>query len=176
MCSSTGARSYIKITSVGLTKSVPSTYMFIHSYVAKSVPSTYMFPFPTSFFFIKTTKTLWTCQDFLLTLAEGKTAHNYCCDRCGKCLWTTSQNEHVWSPPLPFDADVSSLLLFLFWRFVPIPLLENIVTTMAAVKMNVLHLHASDFCRFSVESKIYPNLTKGQTTINAGRCSDAYWL
>lgn len=53
MCSSTGARSYIKITSVGLTKSVPSTYMFIHSYVAKSVPSTYMFPFPTFFFFKK---------------------------------------------------------------------------------------------------------------------------
>ena len=32
-----------------------------------------------------------------------------------------------------------------------------------ATKLNVLHLHASDFCRFGVESKIYPNLTEALT-------------
>jgi hypothetical protein len=46
-------------------------------------------------------------------------------------------------------------------RFAPIPLLQNIVTTMAAVKLNVLHLHVTDFCRFGVESLLFPNLTAG---------------
>lgn len=44
-------------------------------------------------------------------------------------------------------------------RFFPVPLVENLLDTMAAVKMNVLHLHASDHCRFSIESKVVPNLT-----------------
>ena len=35
--------------------------------------------------------------------------------------------------------------------------IENILDVMSMVKLNVLHLHASDNCRFSVESKIYPN-------------------
>ena len=39
---------------------------------------------------------------------------------------------------------------------------------MSATKLNVLHLHASDFCRFGVESKIYPNLTEALTGIHAG--------
>merc|ERR1719174_2126500 len=34
--------------------------------------------------------------------------------------------------------------------------------------MNVLHLHAADFCRFSVESKVFPNLTGSLTGIHAG--------
>ena len=34
---------------------------------------------------------------------------------------------------------------------------------MAANKMNVLHLHASDMCRFGVESKKFPQLTAGLT-------------
>ena len=42
-------------------------------------------------------------------------------------------------------------------RFFPVPLVENLLDTMAAIKLNVLHLHASDFCRWSVESKLYPN-------------------
>ena len=46
-------------------------------------------------------------------------------------------------------------------RFAPVPLLENIITTMAAVKLNVLHLHVTDFCRFGVESLRFPNLTAG---------------
>jgi len=37
-------------------------------------------------------------------------------------------------------------------------LVKNLMDTMAATKMNVLHLHASDMCRFGVESKLYPAL------------------
>merc|ERR1719343_1689139 len=44
-------------------------------------------------------------------------------------------------------------------RFFPVPLVKNLLDTMAAVKLNVLHLHASDMCRFGVESKLFPNLT-----------------
>jgi hexosaminidase len=44
-------------------------------------------------------------------------------------------------------------------RFFPMPTLLNLLDTMLAVKLNVLHLHASDECRFSVESKLFPNLT-----------------
>ena len=40
--------------------------------------------------------------------------------------------------------------------------------TMAANKMNVLHLHASDHCRFGVESKIYPKLHTALTGIHKG--------
>eukprot|EP00937_MAST-01D_sp_MAST-1D-sp2_P003273 g3273.t1 len=53
-------------------------------------------------------------------------------------------------------------------RFVPMDTLENLLDTMAAVKLNVLHLHASDMCRFGVESKLYPNLTASLTGIHAG--------
>ena len=34
--------------------------------------------------------------------------------------------------------------------------------------MNVLHLHAADFCRFSIESKVFPELTNNLTGIKAG--------
>ena len=34
-------------------------------------------------------------------------------------------------------------------RFVPLSTVLNLLDTMAAVKLNVLHLHASDMCRFS---------------------------
>lgn len=43
--------------------------------------------------------------------------------------------------------------------------------TMAANKLNVLHLHASDECRFGVESKNYPNLTNWLTGIHSGHYS-----
>ena len=39
---------------------------------------------------------------------------------------------------------------------------------MAATKMNVLHLHAADFCRFSIESKVFPELTQNLTGVKAG--------
>jgi hexosaminidase len=35
----------------------------------------------------------------------------------------------------------------------------------ACCKLNVLHLHASDECRFGVESKLYPNLTNALTGV-----------
>ena len=44
-------------------------------------------------------------------------------------------------------------------RFFPVDTVENLLDVMGIVKLNVLHLHASDHCRFSVESKLYPNLT-----------------
>ena len=54
-------------------------------------------------------------------------------------------------------------------RFAPPWLLENIIDTMSAVKLNVLHLHLSDFCRFGVQSLQFPNLTaRLQTGPNAG--------
>ncbi len=53
-------------------------------------------------------------------------------------------------------------------RFFPVPLVENLLDTMAATKLNILHLHASDMCRFGVESKKFPSLTKSLTGIHAG--------
>ena len=46
--------------------------------------------------------------------------------------------------------------------------LMDLMTTMSANKLNVLHLHASDFCRFGVESKLYPNLTASLTGVKGG--------
>jgi len=53
-------------------------------------------------------------------------------------------------------------------RFVPMATLEDIMDVMAANKLNVLHLHASDHCRFGVESKLFPNLTAALTGIKKG--------
>jgi len=53
-------------------------------------------------------------------------------------------------------------------RFVPMDTLKDILDVMAATKLNVLHLHASDHCRFGVESKLFPNLTGALTGIHAG--------
>ena len=58
-------------------------------------------------------------------------------------------------------------------RFFPMPLVKNLLDTMAAVKLNVLHLHASDHCRFAVESKVYPNLTASLMGIHAGHYTQA---
>lgn len=49
-------------------------------------------------------------------------------------------------------------------RFFPVSLMESILDTMAAVKLNVLHLHAADYCRWSIESKLFPNLTHSDVT------------
>jgi|EP01049_Picozoa_sp_SAG25_P002219 hypothetical protein len=82
-------------------------------------------------------------------------------------------------------------------RFFPMDTLKDLMQTMAANKLNVLHLHASgeccpsscavcgafpaqsglwrwfaaDFCRWGVESKLYPNLTNALTGIKAGHYS-----
>lgn len=55
-------------------------------------------------------------------------------------------------------------------RFWPVDLLKDVLLTMSFVKMNVLHLHAVDFCRFGIESKQFPQLL-GDCGPNAtGRC------
>lgn len=48
-------------------------------------------------------------------------------------------------------------------RFFPMKLVKNLLDTMSWNKMNILHLHASDLCRFAVESKIFPELTSNLT-------------
>ena len=53
-------------------------------------------------------------------------------------------------------------------RFFPMDTLIDLMTTMSANKLNVLHLHASDFCRFGVESKLFPNLTASLTGVKGG--------
>lgn len=45
-------------------------------------------------------------------------------------------------------------------HFMPLPLLKRNVDGMAAVKLNVLHLHLSDDQGFRIESKLYPALHK----------------
>ena len=51
-----------------------------------------------------------------------------------------------------------SLLIDAGRRFWPVPLIKDVLDTMSFVKMNVLLLHAVDFCRFGIESKLYPAL------------------
>ena len=53
-------------------------------------------------------------------------------------------------------------------RFFPLPVVYNLLDQMVAVKLNVLHLHASDECRWSVESKLYPNLTDSLAGVLGG--------
>ena len=53
-------------------------------------------------------------------------------------------------------------------RFIPKETIEAFLESMAIFKMNVLHLHAADYCRFAVESLIYPELTANLTGEQAG--------
>ena len=39
-------------------------------------------------------------------------------------------------------------------RFVPKKLILNFLDAMSYVKMNVFHWHLSDFCTYSIESKV----------------------
>jgi len=54
-----------------------------------------------------------------------------------------------------------SLMVDTARRFYPIPFLERILDSMAMAKLNVLHLHLSDYARLSVESKLFPELNVG---------------
>eukprot|EP01052_Picozoa_sp_SAG31_P032684 SAG31_NODE_3609_length_4070_cov_2.814153_2_plen_291_part_00 len=58
-------------------------------------------------------------------------------------------------------------------RFFPMDSLKDIMEVMVANKLNVLHLHASDYCRFGVESKLFPNLTAALTGVKGGFYSQA---
>ena len=53
-------------------------------------------------------------------------------------------------------------------RFWPVQTIKSVLDAMATVKMNVLHLHLSDNCRFAVELDNYPLLTQRNTGIMAG--------
>ncbi|XP_073228638.1 uncharacterized protein [Porites lutea] len=48
-------------------------------------------------------------------------------------------------------------------RYFPFELVKNILDGMSFVKLNVLHLHILDWCRFSVQSKLYPELQERTT-------------
>ena len=53
-------------------------------------------------------------------------------------------------------------------RFIPVAAVQMLIDGMEASKLNVLHLHASDNCRWSVESKLYPQLTATLTAERGG--------
>jgi hexosaminidase len=44
-------------------------------------------------------------------------------------------------------------------RFLPVLLVEQFLIGMATARMNVLHFHLSEFCRYALQSAAYPNLT-----------------
>jgi len=58
-------------------------------------------------------------------------------------------------------------------RFWPVHTVELVIDALSYLKQNVLHFHMSDFCRFSVESKLYPNLTESLQGELAGHYSQA---
>lgn len=80
---------------------------------------------------------------------------------------SNSLTSHVLISDAPLY-DWRGLMLDSGRRFFPVKHVESLLDTMAAVKLNVLHLHASDMCRFGVQSKLYPNLTDSLTGIHAG--------
>lgn len=51
------------------------------------------------------------------------------------------------------------LLVDIGRRYYPVPLLRDIIEAMSMSKMNVLHMHFSDFPAFRVQSLVYPSLT-----------------
>ncbi|XP_065889822.1 beta-hexosaminidase subunit B2-like isoform X2 [Dysidea avara] len=51
------------------------------------------------------------------------------------------------------------LLLDVGRRIAPKELVFTLLDTLSYLKMNVLHFHLSDFCRYSVESEVFPQLT-----------------
>eukprot|EP01045_Picozoa_sp_COSAG04_P009127 COSAG04_NODE_521_length_13158_cov_26.145647_12_plen_776_part_00 len=46
-------------------------------------------------------------------------------------------------------------------RFYPVTFVKEILDAMSYAKLNVLHLHLTDFGRFSIESKLFPELNVG---------------
>jgi hexosaminidase len=58
-------------------------------------------------------------------------------------------------------------------RFFPVPLVHNILDTMAASKLNVLHWHLADNCRWAVDSALFPAVTSNLTGVYAGSYSAA---
>ena len=53
-------------------------------------------------------------------------------------------------------------------RFWPVPAVQTMIDAVSYVKGNVIHLHASDFCRVAIQSETYPALTSALTGDYAG--------
>ncbi|KAK8808634.1 hypothetical protein WA158_008535 [Blastocystis sp. Blastoise] len=53
-------------------------------------------------------------------------------------------------------------------RFIPVHTVKMLLDSMPYNKLNVLHFHLSDFCRVSIESKHFPELTAGLTGLQGG--------
>lgn len=53
------------------------------------------------------------------------------------------------------NKNIISVVFKLRRRYFPLELLYNILDGMSSVKLNVFHFHFVDFCRFSVESKLW---------------------
>ena len=53
-------------------------------------------------------------------------------------------------------------------RFWPVAVLRWLMDGMQLNKLNVLHLHFSDFCRFAVASAVFPELAVNLTGVQAG--------
>merc|ERR1712107_537518 len=78
---------------------------------------------------------------------------------------TIPQDVHVDDFP---DYSHRGLMIDTGRRFWPVSLVKNTIDLMSFNKMNVLHLHASDMCRFAVESKLFPELTKSLGGVKSG--------
>ena len=53
-------------------------------------------------------------------------------------------------------------------RFVPLNTILNNLDAMAMTKLNILHLHFADWCRFAIESDYFPQLTSTLTDDQSG--------
>ncbi len=53
-------------------------------------------------------------------------------------------------------------------RFVPVDLMMSQIDAMAIFKLNVLHLHFADWCRYAIESEAFPALTASLVGDQAG--------
>jgi hexosaminidase len=70
--------------------------------------------------------------------------------------WVIPDVEIDDAPRLPWRG----LMIDVCRHFVPLPVLERNIDGMAAVKLNVLHLHLSDDQGFRIQSRKYPRLTE----------------
>jgi hexosaminidase len=83
------------------------------------------------------------------------------------------------TPALPLDVVDSprynhrGLMVDTGRRFVPLPLMLQTIDNLAISKMNVLHLHFADWCRYAIESEKFPALNSALTGDQAGHYSVA---
>jgi len=77
---------------------------------------------------------------------------------------TTSNNQGYYLPAVTINDAPRflwrGLMIDVARHFIPLDVVKRNIDAMAAVKMNVLHLHLSDDEGFRIESKIYPDLQR----------------